>query len=55
MEQVTTKGGVRRNAGRKPSTDKKVSIFCFIPTSTITKVGDKKKVKELLENYAKTL
>lgn len=51
MEQ-STKGGIRKNAGRKKATDPKQSIFCFIPTSVIEKHGGKKVLKEKLEKFA---
>ena len=56
MEATTTKGGVRRNAGRKPSLVKKKPVAVYLPETLINELGIKEirlKIYKHFENDIK--
>jgi hypothetical protein len=50
-----TKGGARKNSGRKPVEDKKQPVTLFIPKSVIEHHGGADALKTALINKLKTL
>jgi len=46
-----TRGGKRKNAGRKPVSDKKVQVSFYIKKSIIDSVGGMDKFKEKVLRY----
>jgi len=47
-------GGKRKGAGRKPSLDKKQTVYMYIETSIINTLGGLESTQEKLYNFAKT-
>lgn len=55
---VAQRGGVRPNAGRKKVTDKKVSLFIYVPESQLKALGAaraKQVAETAISKAAKTL
>ena len=51
MEATTTKGGVRRNAGRKPSLVKKKPVTVYLPETIVNGIGAKEIRLKILKTF----
>ena len=50
---ANTQGGKRKGSGRKPCSDKKLTVVLYIETSIINQLGGIDNAKQKLYNFAK--